>query len=59
MIALDISEDASRIVIGDNELSTLSLANNIKRFYSLALEIAIYNAPGVKSEDFKILKEKL
>jgi len=59
MIALDISEDASMIAIGDRELSIFDLANNIRRFHALALEIATYNAPGTKPEDFKILKEKL
>lgn len=57
-IALDLSEDASEIRIGELKLSTETLANIIECFYEIAAELAIYNAPGVSEENFNILKLK-
>jgi len=57
-IALDISEDASEIMIGDIRLSTTDLSNLIKSFYAIAQDLAVYNAPGVSEEAFKAIKPK-
>lgn len=57
-VALDISEDASKGIIGDKSISLIRLANLIRKLHGLALEIAQYNAPGVENDKFKIIKRK-
>jgi len=58
-IALDISEDSSKLVIGSKKISTNDLANLISHFYHIARELAIYNAPGVDEKSFKIIKRRI
>jgi len=57
-VALDISEDASKIIIADKVLEINDLATLLKKLHEIGYEIAIYNVPDMKEREFKLLKLK-
>ncbi len=57
-IALKINKDASKVSIGECELSLLDLAMLITKFYEIGSELAKYNAKGVNQKSFKVIRKK-
>lgn len=57
-IALKINENASKVSIGEYELSLLDLATLITKFYEIGSELARYNAKGVDQKSFKVIRNK-
>ncbi|TSA44403.1 hypothetical protein D4R51_03870 [bacterium] len=57
-IALDISDNASEIMIGGFNLSLTDLSSLITHFHSIASELAVFNAPGINPQTLKVIKQK-
>ena len=57
-IALKINEDASKVSIGESELSLIDLSILINKFYVIGSELARYNAKGVNHISFKAIRKK-